>query len=139
VWSNDPESYAGGSVATGRVSLAGQVRGDDPDYKGYPGPPGWELGVTLTTSHRKNYCYETEKGGQDSYRAVEPMMMMMITVIVLGDTATRELCESVTLKLGGEIGGPRATSGPRSLVTNPAKFLLYLLVAEIPGVARDSR
>ena len=29
--SNDPESYAGGSVATGRVSLAGQIEGDDPD------------------------------------------------------------------------------------------------------------
>jgi len=29
--SNDPESYAGGSVATGRVSLAGKVKGDDPD------------------------------------------------------------------------------------------------------------
>jgi hypothetical protein len=30
VWSNDPESYAGSSVPTGRVSLAGQVKGDDP-------------------------------------------------------------------------------------------------------------
>jgi hypothetical protein len=30
-WSNDPESYDGGSVATVRVSLAGQVKGDDPD------------------------------------------------------------------------------------------------------------
>ena len=30
-WSNDPESYAGGRVATGRASLAGQVKGDDPD------------------------------------------------------------------------------------------------------------
>ena len=29
--SDDPESYAGGSIATGRVSLAGQVEGDDPD------------------------------------------------------------------------------------------------------------
>ena len=29
--SNDPESYAGGSVATGRASLAGKVKGDDPD------------------------------------------------------------------------------------------------------------
>jgi hypothetical protein len=37
---NDTENYAGGSVATGRVSHAGQVKGDDPDYKGYPGPPG---------------------------------------------------------------------------------------------------
>jgi hypothetical protein len=25
------ESYVGGSVATARVSLAGQVKGDDPD------------------------------------------------------------------------------------------------------------
>ena len=29
-WSNDPQSYAGGSVATGRASHAGQVKGDDP-------------------------------------------------------------------------------------------------------------
>jgi hypothetical protein len=28
-WSNDPESHARGSVPTGRVSLAGQVKGDD--------------------------------------------------------------------------------------------------------------
>jgi hypothetical protein len=40
-WSYDPESYACGSVAAGRVSLAGQVKGDDPDKKGYPGAPGW--------------------------------------------------------------------------------------------------
>jgi hypothetical protein len=31
VGSNDPESYAGGSIATGRVTQAGQVEGDDPD------------------------------------------------------------------------------------------------------------
>ena len=31
VWSNDPETYAGGSVATGRASLARHVEGDDPD------------------------------------------------------------------------------------------------------------
>ena len=29
--SNDPESYADGSVATGRVSHARKVKGDDPD------------------------------------------------------------------------------------------------------------
>ena len=28
---NDPESYAGGSVATGRVSHAGQVKGEESD------------------------------------------------------------------------------------------------------------
>jgi hypothetical protein len=49
-----PESYAGGSVATGRASDARQVKGDDPDQKGYPGPPGWGLDVGLTTaSHKK--------------------------------------------------------------------------------------
>ena len=31
--SHDPESYAGGSLATGRVSYARQVKGDDPDKK----------------------------------------------------------------------------------------------------------
>jgi len=30
-WSNDPESYAGDSVATGRASLARKVKGNDPD------------------------------------------------------------------------------------------------------------
>jgi hypothetical protein len=34
VWSNDPESNAGGSVATGRASPARQIKGDDPDKKG---------------------------------------------------------------------------------------------------------
>jgi hypothetical protein len=39
--------------ATGRASHAKEVKGDDPDKKGYPGPPGWRLGVRLTTSTRK--------------------------------------------------------------------------------------
>jgi len=37
VWSNNPESCAGGSVAFGRASHDGQVKGDDPDKKGYLG------------------------------------------------------------------------------------------------------
>ena len=41
VWSTDPESYVGGGVATGRASHARQVKGDDPDKKGYPDPPAW--------------------------------------------------------------------------------------------------
>jgi hypothetical protein len=42
--SNDPYSYAGGSVATGRAYHARQVKGDDPDKKGYPRPPGCGVG-----------------------------------------------------------------------------------------------
>jgi hypothetical protein len=38
------------AYATGRASHARQVKDDDPDKKGYPGPPGWGLGVRLTTS-----------------------------------------------------------------------------------------
>jgi hypothetical protein len=34
---------------TGRTSHASQVKGDEPDKKGYPGPSGWELGVRLAT------------------------------------------------------------------------------------------
>jgi len=40
-----------GSVATGRVSDAGQVEGsDDADETEHPGPPGWGLGERPTTS-----------------------------------------------------------------------------------------
>jgi len=37
------------AYATGRASHARQVKGDDPDKKGYPGPPGWVFVVGLTT------------------------------------------------------------------------------------------
>jgi len=63
VRSNDPESYAGSSDATGMASLARLVKGSDPDQKGYPGPPGWGLGMRLTVSPSKtyiksaNHCY----------------------------------------------------------------------------------
>jgi hypothetical protein len=42
------------ACATGRASHVRQVKGDDPDKKGYPGPPGWGYGVGLTTPHIKN-------------------------------------------------------------------------------------
>jgi len=57
VWSNDPESYAGGSVATGRDFHAGQAKGDDPNKKEYPGPPGCGLGhQTNNLNSVKKYC-----------------------------------------------------------------------------------
>ena len=41
------------AYATARPFHARQVKGDDPDKKGYPGPPGWGFGVGLTTPHSK--------------------------------------------------------------------------------------
>jgi hypothetical protein len=41
------------AYATGRVSHARQVKGDDPDKQGYPGPPGGGFGVGQTTPHSK--------------------------------------------------------------------------------------
>jgi len=37
--SKDPENYTGGSVATGRISHAGQVKGDDQCCKGCAAAP----------------------------------------------------------------------------------------------------
>ena len=37
--------------ATGRVSHARQVKGDEPDRKGYSSPPSWGFGVGLTIPH----------------------------------------------------------------------------------------
>jgi hypothetical protein len=77
------------AYATGRVSHARQIKGDDPDEKGYPGPPGWVLGVRLTTPPHKKYCYETSRGGQGPPRAVEPIMMMMCGAIVCSKNDTK--------------------------------------------------
>jgi hypothetical protein len=48
-----PRAMLAVAYATGRVSHARQVKGDDPDKKGYPNPPGWGFGVGLTTPHSK--------------------------------------------------------------------------------------
>jgi hypothetical protein len=44
-----PRAMLAVAYPTGRASHARQVKGDDPDKKGYPGPPGWGFGVGLTT------------------------------------------------------------------------------------------
>jgi hypothetical protein len=46
------------AYATGRACHARQVKGDDQDEKGYPGPPDWGLGAGLTTLPCKNYTIE---------------------------------------------------------------------------------
>ena len=57
-WCNDPENYAGGSVATGRATLAGQVKGEHPDEARYTGPTDWGLGRWASTPSpgKKHTC-----------------------------------------------------------------------------------
>jgi hypothetical protein len=63
-WSNDPESYVKGRIATVMASHVRQVKGDDPDKKEYPGPPGGGWGLKLTISSRKKYiCLEASNIG----------------------------------------------------------------------------
>jgi hypothetical protein len=53
------QNYAGSSVATSRASHVGLVKGDDPDKKGYPDPPGWGLwheSKNLNLLKNKKYC-----------------------------------------------------------------------------------
>jgi hypothetical protein len=46
--SKDLEGYTGSSVATtGRASLAGQAKDEEPDLKKHTDPPGWGLGLAL--------------------------------------------------------------------------------------------
>jgi hypothetical protein len=61
-WSKKPEGNAGGSVATGRASHAGQVKGEKPDETRQSRPPGWGMGVRPKNSPRKNsYVEKTSK------------------------------------------------------------------------------
>jgi hypothetical protein len=47
--------------ATVRVSHVRKVKGDEPDEKGYPVPPGWGFGVGLTTPHSKKLVTKVEQ------------------------------------------------------------------------------
>jgi len=57
-WSKDLESYAGGSVAISKASNAGLLKGET----GYPGNPGWGLGVRLTSTHTKLMLRKSQIG-----------------------------------------------------------------------------
>jgi hypothetical protein len=48
-----PTAMLAVAYATGRASHARQAKDDDPDKKGYPGPPGWGFVVGLTTPRSK--------------------------------------------------------------------------------------
>ena len=52
------------AYATVRASHARQVKGDDPDKKGYTGPPNGGFGVRLTAPRRKNVLLRESRKGR---------------------------------------------------------------------------
>jgi len=52
------------AYATGRACHARQAKGDDPDKKGYSGPPGWGFVVGLTTPPSKNLLLRKSNKGK---------------------------------------------------------------------------
>jgi hypothetical protein len=54
MWSNDPESYTSGNSAGGRISIAGQVTGDDATKKGLPWSIKFGIGASGRCYHHHN-------------------------------------------------------------------------------------
>jgi hypothetical protein len=71
-----PRAILAVAYATGRVSHTRQVKGEDPDKKGYPVPPGWVFGVRLTTPHSKNLLLRKLNKGK---RWIDLMMMERVS------------------------------------------------------------
>jgi hypothetical protein len=65
----DPEDSTSGNVTTGRVSHPEQGKYNDPDEKGYAGPPHWGLGERpITIFLKKTLRPETLKDISDENR-----------------------------------------------------------------------
>ena len=73
------------AYANGKASHARQVNGDDPDKKGYAGPPGWGLGVRLTTPPLKSIVMRSQnkRVSQGPHRALEPMLLLLLLLVMM--------------------------------------------------------
>jgi len=61
-WSKDPVGSTGRSVATGRVSHAGQIESEDPDEKTYPSSAERGLGMRLQKKFSNTHMRDDSSG-----------------------------------------------------------------------------
>ena len=85
------------AYATSRASHARQVKDDDPEIKGYPGPPGWVFGAGLTAlscenqNVAKNSVNET---GPPSWKRLTMRSKEMNMVMQFGTWNVRTLLQA---------------------------------------------
>jgi hypothetical protein len=65
---SDPESYAGGSLSSWLSHPCQTGQNVRVRLNVVPGPPGWWLGMELTTPPQKIYCYETSRAYRGEWR-----------------------------------------------------------------------
>jgi hypothetical protein len=76
---------AGGILAAGRATHAGQVLDEVPDKEGHPGPPGWRLGVRLTSSPHKNLGKGGSHGLNMNQRATGIIIIVILIIMRRGE------------------------------------------------------
>jgi hypothetical protein len=93
VWSNDPESYAGGSIATGRATMPGRSKGMIQTKRDtlVLQVGGWARGcrpLTVKKYVSRNLESSLERRGlireaKARYRSVEPLKKMILLLLIL--------------------------------------------------------
>jgi len=93
----NPRAMSAVAYATSRASHARQVKGDNPDKKGYPGPPGWGFGAGLTNMSRKNQNVaknSVNETGPPSRKILKMRSKEMNTVMRFGTWNVRTLLQA---------------------------------------------
>jgi hypothetical protein len=93
----NPRAMLAVAYATSRAFNARQVKGDDPNKKGYPSPPGWGLGAGLTTLYCKNQNVaknSVNETGLPSWKRLTMRSKEMNTVMRFGTWNVRTLLQA---------------------------------------------